>query len=431
MKQRLLFNYFTAFLTVFILTSAVADVYYSRRVQQKEPGFEGWICYCDFLVFWIAGHNLNYHLLYSDISEGQYPVYNKNEKFYYFRYSPFAAFLMIPFGRMMHPAPALIIWQIILNILFLSSLLLIGKELYLTRLKSILIISGTFLITLRFYLLNIFHGQTDILMVFLFVLFLMAYVRNKEFFCGIILGFILQFKLSFLPVLVYFLFIGKKRILLSTIISFVALVFVPASALGFKKILLLLWDWGEILNLSISSQLLNYKNQSLVYTIGCFFADNSDINIERLFYVLSTGLTLLAYAFLLRFRKLLTLPATDEKTFKYLEISLLILISLVFSPTTWEAHYINLTIPLSIVIFFTIQTSIKKRKNLYAALGAFIFFGCIFGTDLTAFIPGLNSLRFQNIAVGTVFLAFALIRSYHLRKLEYTSFSLRNDFGKF
>jgi len=42
----------------------------------------------------------------------------------------------------------------------------------------------------------------------------------------------------------------------------------------------------------------------------------------------------------------------------------------------------------------------------------YFILSCAIGTDLTKYIPGVNSFRFINISLGTIFLLFAMIYSY-------------------
>ncbi|MFH1846479.1 MAG: glycosyltransferase family 87 protein [Candidatus Omnitrophota bacterium] len=433
--------FISIFLICFIVISAIADVYYFDRVLHKEPDMKGWICYCDFLVFWIASHHLHYHILVLPnkkmaftpfllfnkklrekakpaSAKDQHPVYDKKEEFYHFRYSPFAAFLMLPFGKTYYPSTAFAAWQVILNLLFLVCLILLKqllqKDFALNDKYTYIILGAGFFATLRFYLLNIFHGQTNILITLLFVLFLLAYLKDKEILCGILFAFILQFKLFFLPMLVYFLIIGKRKLIISSVISFAGMLIVPASLLGLQKTIYLTQKWFEILNMSVTSQLLNYKNESLVYTIGRIFANNASfmklVSPDKLFFALGAVFTLAAYIALFLFRRSLGNKKNTE--YKYLELSLLLMASIIFSPIAWKAYFITLIIPFSVTLLLILKTPKTKRKIPFIALGVFVVSSGIIGTDLTKFIPRLNALPFQNISFGTCFLAFAAIYAY-------------------
>lgn len=347
----------------------------------------------------------------------RYIVYRKDAEFYHFRYSPFVALTMFPLGRITPPGNALIIWYALLNIAFFMSLWLMANQLNvdfgLSREHRYLILWGTLLMSLRFYLINISLGQTDILVAFLFVVFLIAYIRNSEILCGILLAIILQFKLFFLPILVYFLLTARIKIFLSTVTGFFCLLFAPAYMLGIEKTMGLLRDWIDVLGMSVPSQILNIKNQSLSYSIYNLLLKINYVkglftSPQYLFYLISCMSTLLAYIIMVWSRKYWV--KRDGKRYRYLEVSLLIIVSLLFSAIAWKSYFINLIIPLGVTIYFTMEAA--KKKLLYAALGLFFILSCVVGTDLTKYVPGINELNIVNIAIGTVFLVIALVYAF-------------------
>ena len=421
------------FIFIFTVISIIADIHYHHKLTYREPEKKGWTCWCDFKVFWTAGYRMNnyafplavtiypksyeYELEIIDyLGYNRNRVYDKSEPFYHFRYAPLTIFLMVPFALIIYPANALMVWFIMLNIALMASLLLLTRQISLdfniSRSARYIILWGIFIVSLRFYLMNISNGQFDAINALFFVLLLMAYVRNNEIVCGIIFALIVQFKPLFLPMLVYFLFIGKKRLVLSAFLGSLALFFAPAMIIGFDKAMALLKDWMGMLNPSVSSQILNDKNQSITYFIGRSLlridALKSSISVERLFYILSAIFTVSAYIALLLFKR--SLKAAGDKKFKYLEISLLIIITLLFSPLAWIAHFTCLIIPSAAILLFL--QNIRNRRPLYIALGGFFILSMMVGTDITNFIPGLYKIRFINIALGTIFLMYVLIHSY-------------------
>ena len=439
-----IFSHALIFLLVFVIISLIADIYYYNRVIQKDPNGKGQISFSDFRVFRFASYNIRHHVMRVPKTEGgsytfehfwflnsesrktacpsnllggrKYPVYNKSEKFYHYRYSPFMAFAIIPFGIPFHQGHSLAAWYILLNVAFISSIWLLAYKVTgafsLSRNKRYFIMWGVLLFSLRFYLTNISLGQSDILIAFFFTLFLVAYVGGKDIFCGILLALILQFKLLFLPLLVYFVLIGKKKLVISAVISFISLLFIPAYMLGFEKNLSLLRDWFEILSMSIPSQILNTKNESIAYAIGSFISKfgfvKSAFRPEHVIYFLSATLTLLFYTSLLWIRRFV--KKFNWKEFKYVEVSLLILTAMIFSPIAWGSHFINSVVPLSVALAVGIK--INERRQFYTALGIFFLLSCMIGTDLTGFIPQLENSVFPNISIGMLSLGYALIYAY-------------------
>ncbi len=416
-----LFTSAGVFLAVFIIISIAADLYYHERLTHNEdPTKTKWICHCDFRVFWIASRNMRYQIdenaLPPKTSLNEFPVYDKAEKFYHFRYSPFGALAMTPIGMIPSPRAALYAWYVILNTAMLSSLLVLINALCanfnVTRAQRYIVLWATAIVSMRFYLMDLAIGQIDVLIALFFVFFLITYVRGRQLAAGIILALILQFKPLFFPMLFYFFVTGRKKLVLSSITAFSFFLLAPAALIGFDKALVLLKDWREILGMSVPSQLLNYKNQSITYFIGNLLIRNDYlkglISVKDLFYLIGAALTLLVYIPAARFLKFI--KPRDKQKYRYAEISALIIISLLFSPIAWVAHFINLIIPFSVAVLFTLKS--KKKKALYFALGAFIVLSCALGTDITNFIPVINKFHGINISVGTFFLAYALFSSY-------------------
>ena len=343
-------------------------------------------------------------------------VYNKKEPFYHFRYSPLIALIMVPFAFIEYPAYGLATWFVILNAAMLAALFFfvrnITADIMVDKATKYMILWGAFFVSLRFYLMNISIGQSDVLAAMLFALFLACYAGNKEILCGLILALVLQFKPAFLPMLFYFLLIGKRALVISAIFGFAALLFAPAAAIGLDKTVVLIRSWADILGMSIPSQLLCYKNQSITYFIGKSLLDigfiKSSISADRLFFTLGAALTTASFAALILFRR--SLKAAEDKKFKYLEVALLIIITLLFSPIMWVAQFVNLMIPAGITILF-LSKSRNKKPALIACAG-FVAFSIVAGTDLTNFLPAIDRMNFINIAIGTVFLTYALVYSY-------------------
>jgi hypothetical protein len=259
------------------------------------------------------------------------------------------------------------------------------------------------------------QGQTDAIVAFLFVLLLIAYIRDMDILSGVIISLVLQMKLFFLPILVYFLFRGRAKLIVSAAVAFVIFQFIPAALVGFDGALALMKDWIGMLQMSVPSQILNFKNHSIPYAaavqlLKIDFVRNS-FTPEGIVYPISALLTLSSYAALLGYRQ--KIRKKDEKKYRYFEISALIIASLLFSPIAWEAHFITLIVPIGVAVYFTLAC--KRKAVPLTALGVYLVFSLI-GTDLTTWIPGMDGFRFINIAIGTLFLAAALVYGFPLTR---------------
>lgn len=419
------------FAVVFMIVSVSADLYYHHQLSHQKPEKKGWTCRCDFRVYWTAGYRLNnfafsfpgrqgataYEKELDEYLDGNRDrVYDRSESFYHFRYSPITAFFMSPFALIAYPATSLMAWFVALNIALLASLALlvrqISSDFNISLNVRYAILWSAFIVSLRFYLMDLSVGQCDVFIALLFAAFLAAYLRGNEILCGIIFAIVIQFKPIFFPMGLYFLSARKRKLALSAFLGTVVLLFAPAVIIGFGKTWELLNGWAGILNMSVPSQILNYKNQSITYFI-CksvlgVAGPGLPISAEKLFYITGALLTICAYAALLLLRR--SSGGGADKKFKYLEVSILIIVSLLFSPLVWVSHFICLLVPAGVMVLF-LSTS-RNKAPLYAPLAGFVFFSLVAGTDITRFIPVFNKGRFVNIALGAVFLSYALVRSY-------------------
>ena len=408
---RKLFTSLALFLAVFALVSLCADLCYLGRNASNEPSGEIWPGRPDFSVLWEAGYNFS--RLAQDAANR--PVYDTGEEFYHFRYSPFMAMVMAPFGMIRNTVAALFLWSILLNLLFLAALLLLGRQLHsdfgATSQQRCIIYWGAFLGTLRYYLMDLGQGQTDVVIALLFVLLVSFYSRGRDILCGVIIALILQMKPMFLPVLVYFLFRKKIKIFASAAAVFCGLQALPALVIGMGNAVELAKGWWNVLNMSIPSQLLNLKNQSLPYAITAqalkIPALRDAVSPRVMIYSLSLALLVCVYAAAVLARRWVT--RQDETRYRYLEISVLVISSLVLSPIAWPSHFTSLVLPIGAAVYFTLIS--PRRDLLYAALGAYLALSLV-GTDLTKSVPIVHNLRFVNISLGTLFLAAAILYSY-------------------
>jgi len=252
-----------------------------------------------------------------------------------------------------------------------------------------------------------------VLIAFFLVLFGIAYLKDNEILCGIALALILHIKPFYLPFLAYFLLRRKITLVISAIVSFALFLLIPCVVIGWNQTMELIGGWREILSMSIPSQLFNFKNQSVSSMLGMFLLKNGAvakfISPERLVYLISVIFIFSAYAAMVWADK--SSQAPNKNKYKSLEISLLIIVSIIFSPISWQAYFVSLIIPFAFVM--VLAGKVKKQIVLCAALGVYFLLACAVGTDITKFIPLVNSLRFINISLGTMFLAFAMIYAYN------------------
>jgi hypothetical protein len=404
-----IFGSLPIFLAAFIIISLAADVSFLDRKTTHQRGEAGWRGMPDFKVFWQAGNVASRKIFGKMPDPGQEkPLYNKEELFYHFRYSPITAIAMVPFGAIPYPRVSMMIWLILGNAVFLAALLILAghikKRFLLDDMSGVLMLWVMFLGTLRYYLVVISQGQVDGVATFLLVLLLVSDMKGKDILSGILFASILQIKPFFLPLGVYFLFRKKHRAILSAGISVLVFALMPAFFLGLRETLGLTKEWIHMVRMSVPSQVLNYKNQSLAYgavvALRKIAGTGKMISPEEMVMFLSVGFFAVALSIFFFLSKFLKRRYKDLS--EYIAISIAVAIPVLFSPISWEAYYMFLIIPLALVTAAGIVSRSRKKLVFYMA-GYFILTLSV-GTDITKFIPLLNDLRYINISLGTVFL---------------------------
>ncbi len=398
------------FLLAFLLASFLIDIYYLNKVSIKSSNPPWEISYSDFKVFHDTANGFYFRYPGSggygpvDIRYG--PIYDFQKDFYHFRYSPFAVFLFLPFARI--PAGiALLIWSFIANILFLCSILFLryifDKSHTISRNLKIAFSFIVSFLVLRPYLNVIALGQTDIFIAFLLVLVLLFYLNGMQLIGGITFALILHFKPFFFPILLYFALSGKWRLSLATVIAFPAFLAIPMIRPGYRQeFFLLIHAWMQMMGHSVSSQLINPKNESFLYMIlkSAKVAGNTNI-----VYLTSGVLQLLFIAALLWWSK--KIDSKKKYAFSTLEISYLIISILLCSPLVWKAALIYTVIPCAFIIY-NYAYGIKNRISIFS-LAAFFILTSILNPDILKYVPiaGIENLKF--IPLGLLFLLASLL----------------------
>lgn len=412
-----IFTLMPLFLAVFIVVSLSADISFLRRKTTSLKGEAGWQGMPDFKVFWTAGEVMAGRVLGSDkTSYEKNFLYDRNEVFYHFRYSPLMAILMIPFAKISFPRVAMMLWLLAGNAAFLKALMALSSHLKrrfsLKEGQAVTMLWVMFLGTLRYYLVVICQGQTDGIVALFLVLFLISCAEKNDILPGVLFSLIVQMKPFFAPLGFYFLAEKRYRAILYAFISMAILTILPAVFLGFQETYQLTKDWINMIVASGSSQVMNYKNQSLSY--GLAMAVLKSVSVESFsapHKVVGTFSVFFMFASMTGFflnRKRLKFISPD--IYDYLAVSVIVAISVMFSPISWEAYYMFLVIPLSLVFMMGIM---KRQRNLMALyLAGYFILTLSTGTDITKFIPAFSDFRFINISLGSVLLFVGLFDLY-------------------
>ena len=405
------------------LISISADISFLSRKTTPLAGADGWTDMVDFRVFWRAGK-----VMRADIAgheESPYidePLFDRDEPFYHFRYSPATAIAMVPFSLIPRPRTAMFIWLLFGNIAFLAALIVMAGHLKKTALieepARTPMLWFMFLGTLRYYLTVISQGQTDGIAALLLVLIVVALSRGRDVLAGVLFAVILQIKPFFAIFALYFLFNRRFKALLSLCVSLLFFAVLPAFFLGARQMLALSGDWIFMLRTSVASQVMNYKNQSLSYGAAIAVSKVSDIwklaAPHSVIYSLSMVFQGVSLAALFLFMGRRSVKA--DRFFGYVAISAMIFIALVFSPISWEAYYVSLIIPLA--VFFALGVERQREKAMACYAAGYFALAHIAGTDITKFVPILNQMRFTNISLASLVLLWGMLDLYTNRRIN-------------
>ena len=420
-----IFGSLPIFLAAFVIISLAADISFLQRKTTSSRGEAGWQGMPDFKVFWKAGNVMSSKISGVEASTpGLRPLYDKEEPFYHFRYSPIAAVGMIPLSMIPYPRVAMLFWLLAGNIVFLAAMLILGrymkKRVLLDDVSRVFMLWCLFLGTLRYYLVVICQGQTDGFVSFLLVLLLLAYIGRKEILVGLLFAVLLQMKPFFLPMGLFFLADRKYKTIVSSVVAMLFFVVLPSVFLGVDETIMLTKDWVCMVRESGLSQVMNYKNQSLAYGAVHLAAKIAGLGKmsqlpESVFFVsgILTVSSLVLFLSLMR-----CLRRGREWVCVYLTGSVVVAISVLFSPISWEAYYTFLIIPLAL-IFVLGKIAHREKKMIFYLAGYFLLtLSC--GTDITKFIPGINDIRFINVSLGSVFLLYGVFDLYRSIPLSST-----------
>ncbi len=401
-KNRLLI---AGILLSFLVVSVIADIYYYNKVSLPPEDGPWQIAYSDFRVFWTTAND--FYLRYANdpaygpIDRRYAAIYDFKKEFYHFRYSPLVAFAFVPLSRL-PMGLALLVWSVILNLSFAATILILvyafSSKGGLNAGKKIAASAIAMVLAAVFYLNNLALGQTDIFVTFLLAMFLLAYCRGRDIPAAIAFSLVLQFKPFFLPALIYLFLSGRRRIVLYTGIALIVSLAIPMVIPGYaREIFYINGEWVKMIFGSVQSQLSNPKNQSLTYML----LNSLGVAGWKIFvYKISAVFYIIAISGLLWIKR--RSRAGTDPDFCGFEISVLILISLLFSPLIWKASFVYSVIPVMFALFLRMRRDTGGKD--YVFLGLYFILTSALGSDITKKIPVQWLSAFKPLAAGTVIL---------------------------
>lgn len=202
------------------------------------------------------------------------------------------------------------------------------------------------LIILRYLLDNLANVQINMYILFLAILTIYFFIKEKPLLAGIILAFSISIKVYPIFLLIYFVFKREWAISLWTMVFLAmfngstVLVFGWEESLGFHE------TWKEIAS---NSPAANHKNQSLTgllfrllsnqdpgFELQINLLDLSDSTIRKLSYLVA-GLAAIVPAYLVR-KKLTNRTSLGA----WLEYAMVLSALTVLSPLSWKAYFVFL-----------------------------------------------------------------------------------------
>lgn len=308
---------------------------------------------------------------------------------------------------------AVIFWNFISLLAFYMSIYLITEELSLQKLFLFAIVA-----VLWFPLwLHIRFGQFSTLILFFLTLFWINFRRNKQVFAGIFLAIPILLKIFPLPIIILIFFNKQWKALLWCILIIIVVVvaiyvYQPNSIVDF------IVDVAPNNNIIFRSY---FGNFSLNGFLGRLFIgaekllpvfNITGVNLSILYYVVSLMILISAL--------IVTLFVNDFD----LNISLLIIVSLIISPTTWAHYFVILVLPGIILYQHFNKNGSKFQIILFLALIVVSFFPhwqyyeWLKSLDPTKQLPGWLNLTSPGfyILIGMMILCLLQMADYFTKQ---------------
>jgi hypothetical protein len=403
------------------------------------------------LVFAVFFCVFGMKLLFSDSKKGDFPIYYDSirqslegapaapykTEGYGFVYMPFAYIAMHPMGLFSLKTSRMLHYLVESALLFLTCIMLL--RLTLSEGKYLPYLMGAALmLTFRYLHNNIGYGQMNLVVLFSLVAALFFFHRDNKLFSALFMAVAISFKVTPMLFILYFILKKEFRLVLYIIILTLALNFMLP---------LMLWGMGtgaEVcrawygaqfsLGQHNATKLSNYSILSMLYR---FFTDYSwsdlpgrnPVNILSICKSAVIGMYITCAVIILAvFVKKYNKPATQlmgeyprNNTFLAMlpEYSMVVIMMLLFSPVSWQHHFVLLLLPHFYLGWFLLNTGIKNNKAVfYLLLASFIISGLttpvIIGERLNRVIMNYSAITF-----GTMLLFAAVLlassKKHHIR----------------
>jgi hypothetical protein len=332
-------------------------------------------------------------------------LYNFDDGHYLYKYSPSFALLVAPVGLFPFSA-AKVIWILgmcicLLFIMRWSKRMIMGDKsppayLYLL----------TLLFTSKFWVREMWLGQTDLLMLVFIFLFISCTDRGRSLLAGFFLALAVIIKPTPLIFVPYLLYKRKVRPVVSLAVASTAFILLPSFVYGISGNLGLLSGWKTVMSASSPPLLASDVNQSLFGFFYRFLTSTPfHVNILNLSYTIVNALiyasALGLFVFLLFLnRRSQSVPNALVKDKECIEYSLLLIFMTLFSPLGWFQNYCSSIVAYMLLIYYVLKTRFEDRFVSVLLVISFVL------TDLINF--ELVGRRINDLSLYLSFIVFGI-----------------------
>jgi len=212
-------------------------------------------------------------------------------------------------------------------------------------------------------ILNVNRAQVNIVVLLLMLFFSYYLIRKKDIMAGLYLGVATVIKL--VPVIFIIYLVIKKRFkaLLSFAVTFFIFLFIPSFKWGITGNTALLHDWKGVLGMTLPSEYLQHKNQSMMAMISRFFSENSELALLRLDQNFLTGIVFFIYACFALFliyciMKKGKKPVNEQTLF---DLSLFFAAMTILSPVGTKTTFVYLFLPFTLLIKEAFRRGLRDK----------------------------------------------------------------------
>jgi len=339
-------------------------------------------------------------------------LYNWQDGHYVYKYSPFFAFLVAPFGLIPF-THAKFLWMVLM-VAALLGVLKMGKYLVMNRrsppqffyLLSILL-------TAKFLLREIELGQTDFFQLLFIFSFFILLEKRKELWGGLFLALSVFIKLTPLIIVPYLIYKKRFRALFWSFVFILAFFSLPSLIYGLNGNVGLLKDWYQFLSLSSPPLIANDMNQSIFGMLHRFLTP-SEYNVNFL-NLNPTVVNALVYLLIIAcYICLLFLDRFSDKKRaallhapQALEYSLLLVFLALFSPLGWIQNFSSLILAHMILVCYALKTNFKDKVIDLLLIFSFVLSSAINYETVGRRLNDL-SLYYSFITFGAILIPIAL-----------------------